>query len=44
MGLVFIVSSLVIVYSDDYVFGDLNYNSVYFIGFDICCFHNVFNC
>jgi len=38
IGFVFIISSLVILYSDDYMFGDLNYHSVYFIGFDICFF------
>jgi len=35
MGFVFI-PSLVILYRDDYMFGDLN-----IIGFDICCFYNI---
>ena len=41
MGFVLIISSLVILYSDDYMSGDLNITS--FIGFDVCCLYNIFN-
>ena len=41
MGFVFGIFSLVILYSDDYMSGDLNITS--FIGFDVCCFHNILN-
>ena len=40
MKFVYIISSLVILYSDDYMFGDPNIIR-FFIGFDICCFYNI---
>ena len=43
MGFVFIIPSLVILYSDDYMFGDLNIVWFIFISFDVCCFYNVFD-
>ena len=39
MGFAFIISSLVILYSDNYMFFLFEYYSIYFIGFDICCFY-----
>jgi len=42
MGFVYIIYPLVILYSDDYMFGDLNIIRFIFISFDIC-FYNIFN-
>ena len=43
MGFVFIISSLVILYSDDNMFGDLNIVPFYYVGLNICYFYDVFN-
>jgi NADH:ubiquinone oxidoreductase subunit 5 (subunit L)/multisubunit Na+/H+ antiporter MnhA subunit len=44
IGFVFIISSLVILYSDNYMFGDLNIFLICYNGFDVCCFYNVSDC
>jgi len=43
MGFVFIIPSLVILYSDDYMFGDLQIVRFIILVFDVCCFYNIFN-
>jgi hypothetical protein len=43
MGFVFIISSLVILYSDWLHIQWFEYCSFYFIGFNVCYFYDVFN-
>jgi NADH-ubiquinone oxidoreductase chain 5 len=44
IGFIFIISSLVILYSDDNIFGDLSIFLFIVLVFDIFCFYDVFNC
>jgi len=39
----FIVFPWVIIYTDDYIFGD-EYFSIYYVGINVCCFYIVFDC
>jgi len=41
--LLFIISSLVILYSDDYMFGDFNIIHVILFVLIFFCFYNIFN-